>query len=177
MPSAYDPIGARIAESVGFDAIYNGGFVTGGMTCISEPLMTMNEQIDAASKVANAVKIPVIADAGGGYGEPLHCMRTVREFARQGIAGIHIEDQYYPKRAHYHTYIEHAISVEDFVDKIRYACKARDEVDKDFTIIARSDTCRIHGLQEAIKRVNKAADVGADVGMVDRKSTRLNSSH
>lgn len=166
MPSAYDPIGARLAQAVGFPAVYNGGFVTGGMTCISEPLMTMNEQLQAASNMAAAVDIPVVADAGGGYGEPLHCMRTVREYIRLGVAGLHIEDQQYPKRAHYHTYVEHMIPRKDFADKIKYACKERDARDPDFVVIARSDACRIEGLAEAARRVNMAADVGADMGMI-----------
>lgn len=166
MPSAYDAITARLIQSAGFPGVYNGGFVTGGMTCITEPMLTMTEQFQVASTVANAVSVPVVTDAGGGYGEPLHCMRTVREAIRGGIAGIHIEDQQFPKRAHYHTYIEHMIPRGEFVDKIRYACKQRDALDRDFVIIARSEACRIEGLPEAMKRINLAADVGADVGMV-----------
>jgi 2-methylisocitrate lyase-like PEP mutase family enzyme len=104
LPSAYDPVTAKLAQSVGFKSVYNGGFVTGGSTTISEPLLTMNEQITVAGNMAHAVDIPVIMDAGAGWGEPLHTMRTVRECIRAGIAGIHIEDQLYPKRAHYHSY-------------------------------------------------------------------------
>src|SRR5207253_11517203 len=85
-------------------------------------------------------------------------MRSVREFIRAGVAGIHIEDQLYPKRAHYHKYVAHAVSREEFIDKIKFACRARDETDKDFVIIARSDTCRFEGLDEAITRINMAAD-------------------
>jgi 2-methylisocitrate lyase-like PEP mutase family enzyme len=92
-------------------------------------------------------------------------MRTVREFSRAGISGIHIEDQLYPKRAHYHKNVAHAIPREEFVDKIKYAGAARDETDKDFVIIARTDTCRFEGLEEAITRLNMAADVGADIGL------------
>ena len=87
-------------------------------------------------------------------------MRTVREFIRNGIAGIHIEDQLYPKRAHYHRYVVHGIPVEEFVEKIEYSCKQRDETDRDFVIIARTDTCRALGLEEASMRINRAADVG-----------------
>ena len=108
LPSAYDPLIARLAESLGFQTVYNGGFVTGGATCISEPLLTMDEQIRVAAGMAKAVSIPVIMDAGAGWGEPLHTMRTVREAIRAGIAGVHIEDQLYPKRAHYHKYVAHA---------------------------------------------------------------------
>jgi 2-methylisocitrate lyase-like PEP mutase family enzyme len=166
LPSAYDPITARLAESAGFKTVYNGGFVTGASTCISEPQLTMNEQIRVASDMANAVKIPVIMDAGAGWGEPLHTMRTVRECIRAGIAGIHIEDQHFPKRAHYHTYVVHNIPIEEYRDKIRLACEQRDRSDKDFVIIARSDAARIQGLKEAIKRVNLGADQGADMGLI-----------
>jgi methylisocitrate lyase len=166
LPSAYDPITARLAEATGFKSIYSGGFVTGGSSCISEPLLTMNEQIRVAGDMANAVDIPVVMDAGAGWGEPLHTMRTIRECIRAGIAGVHIEDQLFPKRAHYHTYVVHNIPIEEYRDKIRLACEQRDRTDKDFVIIARSDAARIQGLKEAIKRVNIAADQGADMGLV-----------
>ena len=165
MPSAYDAIGGRLVVSLGFPAVYTGGFVTGGSRCASEPLLTMDEQVRVAGDIAAAVTVPLVVDGGAGFGEPLHTMRTVREFVRAGIAGIHIEDQLYPKRAHYHKYVAHAVPREEFVDKIRFACRARDESDKDFVIIARSDTCRFEGPEEAIARINMAADVGADMGM------------
>lgn len=165
MPSAYDALGGRLVEQTGFKAVYVGGFVTGGSRCTSEPLLTMDEQIRTAGDVANAVKIPTIADGGAGFGEPLHTMRTVREFIRAGVAGIHIEDQLYPKRAHYHKYVAHAIPRDEFIDKIKFACRARDETDKDFVVIARTDTCRFEGLEEAMTRLNMAADVGADMGL------------
>jgi 2-methylisocitrate lyase-like PEP mutase family enzyme len=165
MPSAYDALGGRLVEQIGFKAVYVGGFVTGGSRCTSEPLLTMDEQVRTASDVANAVKIPTVADGGAGFGEPLHTMRTVREFIRAGVAGIHIEDQLYPKRAHYHKYVAHAVPRNEFIDKIKFACRARDETDKDFVVIARTDTCRFEGLEEAMTRLNMAADVGADMGL------------
>src|SRR5580704_11645182 len=103
MPVAYDPLGGRLVESLGFKTVYNGGFVTGGSRCTSEPLLTVR----TAGDIAKAVEVPVVADAGAGFGEPLHAMRTVREFIHAGIAGIHIEDQ--RKRAHYHKYVAHVI--------------------------------------------------------------------
>jgi methylisocitrate lyase len=166
MPVAYDAIGGRLVESLGYDAVYTGGFVTGGSRCTSEPMLTMDEQARVAGDVANAVGIPLLADGGAGFGEPLHAMRTVREFIRAGIAGAHIEDQLYPKRAHYHKYVAHAIPRKAFVDKIRFACRQRDRSDPDFVVIARTDTCRFEGLQEAVWRVNAAADVGADMGLI-----------
>jgi methylisocitrate lyase len=166
LPSAYDPITARLAEQTGFKSVYSGGFVTGGATCISEPMLTMSEQIRVAADMAKAVNIPVVMDAGAGWGEPLHTMRTIRECIRAGIAGVHIEDQLFPKRAHYHTYVVHNIPLNEYRDKLRLACEQRDKTDPDFVIIARSDAARIQGLKEAVKRVNVAADQGADMGLI-----------
>ena len=170
MPSSATPLEGRLAEAMGVPVVYTGGYVTGASRMITEPLLTMDEQVRVAGEVAGAVQVPLIADAGAGFGEPLHTMRTVREFAAAGIAGIHIEDQLYPKRAHYHAYQVHAIPLADFVAKIRYACRQRDETDPDFVIIARSDTCREFGLDEAISRINAAAEEGADLGLVFPRS-------
>src|SRR5579864_6782616 len=105
-------------------------------------------------------------------GSASRCIRCARcaKFAAAGVAGIHIEDQLYPKRAHYHAYQVHAIPRAEFVAKIKYACLQRAETDPDFVIIARSDTCREFGLEEAIGRVNEAAAVGADLGLVFPRS-------
>jgi methylisocitrate lyase len=166
MPAVYDALGARLVEHAGFEAVYNGGYVAGGSRAVSEPLLTMTEQITQAADAAAAVSIPMVVDAGAGFGEPLHTMRTVREFIRAGIAGVHIEDQLFPKRAHYHTYQVHEISPAEFGEKIRYACKERDRVDPDFVIIGRSDSCREFGVEVAAERVNIAADAGADLGLL-----------
>lgn len=166
MPAVWDPLGARMVAAAGFEACYVGGYVSGAHRAVSEPLLTMTEQVDVAGLAANAVDIPLIADGGAGFGDPLHTMRTVREFARAGVAGIHIEDQLFPKRAHYHKYQVHACPVEEFALKIRYACRARAEMDPDFLIIARTDTCRELGLEEAIPRLNRAAEEGADLGLL-----------
>jgi methylisocitrate lyase len=166
MPVACDPLYGRLIKSLGFKTVYNGGFATGGSRAVSEPLLTLDEQVRSAGDIAKVVAVPVVADAGAGFGEPLHAMRTVREFIHAGVAGIHIEDQLFPKRAHYHKYVAHVVPRKDFVDKIRFACRQRDETDKDFVIIARSDSCRFEGLEEAVARINLAADVGADLGMI-----------
>jgi len=166
MPSVYDAIGGRLVESLGYEAAYIGGYVTGGSTAITEPLLTMTEQVRLAADIAQSINIPLVADAGAGWGEPVHTMRTVREFIRFGIAGIHIEDQLFPKRAHYHKYVVHGVPVEEFVEKIEYSVKERDRSDPDFVVIARTDTCRALGLEEASMRINRAADAGADLGLL-----------
>jgi methylisocitrate lyase len=166
MPAVYDPLGGRMAAAAGFDAAYVGGYVTGGSRAVTEPLLTMTEQVETAEAVARSAAVPIVCDAGAGFGEPLHVTRTVREFIRAGVAGIHIEDQLYPKRAHYHKYVAHAVPAEELVDKIRWACKERDMTDPDFVVIARTDTCRSEGLAEAVKRINLCAEVGADMGLL-----------
>jgi len=166
MPAVYHPLGARMVAAAGFEAAYVGGYVTGASRCVAEPLLTMTEQVAAAAEAAAAVEIPVVADGGAGWGDPLHTMRTVREFARAGIAGIHIEDQLFPKRAHYHKHQVRALPAEEFALKIRYACRERDRIDPGFVVIARTDTCREHGLEEAVPRLNRAADEGADLGLL-----------
>src|SRR5689334_14303086 len=166
MPVAYDALGGRLLQSLGFDCVYTGGFVTGASRCTSEPLLTMDEQLRTAGDVAAAIDVPLVVDAGAGFGEPLHTMRTVRACIRAGIAGAHIEDQLYPKRAHHHKYVAHAVPRKEFADKIRFACRQRDRSDPDFVVIARTDTCRFEGLKEAIARINLAADAGADMGLL-----------
>jgi methylisocitrate lyase len=166
LPVAYDPLGGRLLQSIGFDCVYTGGFVTGASRCTSEPLLTMDEQLRVAGDVAAAIDIPLVVDGGAGFGEPLHTMRTVRECIRAGIAGAHIEDQLYPKRAHYHKYIAHAVPRKEFAAKINFAGRQREKTDPDFVIIARTDTCRSEGLKEAVARINMAADAGADMGLI-----------
>ena len=153
-PGAYDPLSARVVQALGFAAVYTGGYMTGAHTSITEPLLTLTEQVEVAQKVAHAVDLPVITDAGAGYGDPLHVMRCVREFEAAGIAGIHIEDQVYPKRASYHKGLEHIVPLQEFVERMSYALKARR--DPDFLIIGRTDAF------SASKGVVKSWSVGDD---------------
>jgi methylisocitrate lyase len=166
MPSVYDALGARLVEDAGFEAVYSGGYVCGAASAVSEPMLTMTEQVAMSAAAARAVEIPMVVDAGAGWGDPLHTMRTVREFIHAGIAGIHLEDQVYPKRAHYHAYQVHEIPPEEFARKIAYACRERDRLDPDFVVIARTDSCREFGLDVAADRINRAADAGADLGLL-----------
>src|SRR5204863_2751473 len=166
MPSVYDAIGGRLVQSLGYEAAYVGGYVTGGSTALTEPMVTMTEQVKLAGDITQSIAIPLVVDGGAGFGEPLHTMRTVRECIRAGIAGAHIEDQLYPKRAHYHKYVAHAVPRKEFAAKIAFACRQRDRSDADFVVIARTDTCRFEGLKEAVGRINIAANAGADLGLI-----------
>ena len=136
-PGAYDAIGARVVQALGFQAVYTGGYMSGAHLTVTEPLMTMTEQIDVAARVAGAVDLPVIVDGNAGFGDPLHTWRTVNAYEDAGLAGIHIEDQIYPKRASYHKGLEHIVPIDDFLDKMRHALDARRY--DDFVIIGRTD--------------------------------------
>jgi methylisocitrate lyase len=164
-PGAYDPLSARVVQALGFAAVYTGGYMTGAHTSITEPLLTLTEQVEVAQKVARAVDLPVIADAGAGYGDPLHVMRCVREFEAAGIAGIHIEDQVYPKRASYHKGLEHIVPLQEFVERMRYALQARR--DPDFLIVGRTDAfSAVEGSrEELVRRGMTLKDLGVDAVM------------
>jgi methylisocitrate lyase len=164
-PLCFDPLTARIAAELGYECVGLGGYAFGSASAVSEPLLTMTEVVDQARRITSQVDIPLMVDAGTGYGDPLHVMRTVREFERAGVAAIHIEDQVFPKRAHYHRdYREHTVSAEEMVDKVRFACQARR--DPDFAIIARTDTMRTEGYEEGIRRARLYAEAGADLVML-----------
>ena len=164
-PGAYDPMSARLVQSLGFDTVYVGGYMSGAHLAVTEPLMTLTEQVEVAERVAKSVNLPVLCDAGAGYGDPVHTMHTVRTFERAGICGIHIEDQVFPKRASYHAGLEHVIPIDEFLEKMRYALEARS--DPDFLIIGRTDSfTAVEGdLDDAIRRGNALRDLGVDVVM------------
>jgi 2-methylisocitrate lyase-like PEP mutase family enzyme len=164
-PGAYDPLSARVVQALGFAAVYTGGYMTGAHTSITEPLLTLTEQVEVAQKVARAVDLPVLTDAGAGYGDPLHVMRCVREFEAAGLAGIHIEDQVYPKRASYHKGLEHIVPLQEFVERMSYALQARR--DPDFLIIGRTDAfSAVEGSRdELVRRGSTLKDLGVDAVM------------
>jgi methylisocitrate lyase len=164
-PACFDPLTARIAAGLGFECIAMGGYAYGSASAVSEPLLTMTEVVDAARRITSVIDVPLIVDAATGFGDPLHVMRAVREFERAGVAAIHIEDQVFPKRAHYHRdYREHTVSAEEMIDKVRFACQAR--TDPDFVVVARTDTMRTDGYDEGIRRARLYAEAGADMVML-----------
>jgi len=164
-PSIYDPISARIAESVGFRCISLEGSALGIGTCQVESALGLEDFAKAVRAITAVVNIPLIVDAGGGFGEPAHVFNTVRALEHAGAAGIHIEDQIFPKRFHYFSDGKvDVISAEMMVQKIRYAIKARR--DPDFIIIGRTDTVKTHNLAEGIRRANLYLDAGADMAML-----------
>jgi len=167
-PGVYDPITALIAERAGFRALDLPGSALGYATCMMEPNLSLEDMADATRRITAAVNIPLVTDVGAGFGEPAHVVHTVRLLEHAGAAGIHIEDQIYPKRFHYHRGIEHTIPAEAMIDKIHYALESRR--DPDFVIIARTDTIRTHGFAEGVRRANLYLEAGAHMIMIFPKT-------
>lgn len=164
-PGAYECITARIIEQSGFSAVYMTGAGTAAMLGYPDyGLVTMSEMAENAGRIATAVSTPVIADADTGYGNELNVVRTVREYEQRGVAGIHLEDQGFPKKCG-HLENKVVIPIEDFVAKIRAAVAAKR--DPDFLIIARTDARAVLGFEEAVRRANAALDAGADMAFVE----------
>ncbi len=165
-PGAFDCLSAKAVELAGFSAIYMTGMGTSAsrLGLPDYGLATMSEMVANASAMAATVKIPVIADADTGYGNELNMARTVHEYERHGAAGIHIEDQVFPKKCG-HLDKKQVIPRDEFVSKIRAAVSAR--LDPDFIIIARTDCNAVMGFEEAIARANAALAVGADLALVE----------
>jgi len=168
-PGAYDCITAKLIEQAGFAAVYMTG--AGTAASLGYPdfgLVTMSEMVANARRIAGAVEVPVVADADTGYGNELNVFRTVREFERSGVSGIHIEDQEFPKKCG-HLEGKEIVSREDYLAKIRAAVAARS--DQDFTIIARTDARAVAGFDETIARANAALAAGADMAFVEAPQT------
>jgi 2-methylisocitrate lyase-like PEP mutase family enzyme len=164
-PGAIDPLTARIVERLDFDAVYLGGHSMGIHLGRGQPMTTMTEAIEIASRVVAAVDSPVILDGGAGFGDPVHVVRLVRECERVGVAAVHIEDQPYPKRPGYHRGRGELAPIEVTLAKLVAAVDGRRG--NELMIIARTDALRVTGsLEHAIERCQAFAAAGADALMV-----------
>jgi 2-methylisocitrate lyase-like PEP mutase family enzyme len=169
-PGVHDPLTASIANDVGFDAIYMTGYGT-SISKVGYPdagFVTMGEMVENAKRIRERVSTPVIADADNGYGNASNVIRTVREYIDADVAGIHIEDQTFPKRCG-HTTGRQLISKEEAAGKLRAARDTIDDRGSDLVLIARTDARGASGgsLDEAIDRMHAYVDAGADVAFVE----------
>ncbi len=167
-PGVYDMISARIADRMGFPALYMTGFgvVASHLGLPDAGLATYSDMVGRVSQICTIAKTPLIADADTGYGGLLNVAHTVRGYARAGAAALQIEDQEFPKKCG-HTPGRRVIPCEDMVKKIRVAVEARGEVGGDILIIARTDARTAHGLDEALRRAQAYAKAGADILFVE----------
>jgi 2,3-dimethylmalate lyase len=156
---------ARIAESVGFQAVYMTGFGTAAERGYPDVgLVTQTEMADNARYIASAVDLPLICDADTGYGNPINVTRTIREYEAAGVAGCHIEDQVFPKKCGFFAG-KLVVPVEEHVQKIRAALAARR--DPDFVVIARTDALAVNGWEDVLRRCRAYHAAGADLVFVD----------
>lgn len=157
-PCAYDALSAACIEAAGFRLIGTTGFGMHG-AMLGTPdngMLAFNEMVEACSKMVDAVNVPIMADAEGGYGNAVNTYRTVRCFEKAGLAGLFIEDQNLPPNCPFYKPTQ-MISTQEMCGKIHAACDARKN--DDFVIVARTDA---HG-QEAVERCNAYAEAGADL--------------
>jgi methylisocitrate lyase len=162
VPGAFNAITAKIAQDVGFSAVYvSGAGISNGVGGYPDiGFMTATEMAAQAGYIARAVEIPTIADADNGYGEAVNVFRTVQEYERNGLSGLHIEDQVIPKRCG-HLDGKQVISVDQMREKIAAAVQAR--LNPDFLLIARVDSKAVYGFDEAVRRAHAYLDAGADM--------------
>lgn len=165
-PGVHDGLSARIIEQEGFKALYMTGYGTSA-SMLGKPdvgLLTLTEMAARASRLADAVNIPLIADADTGYGNAVNVTRTVREYEKAGVACLQLEDQVAPKKCGHMTGRE-VIPTDEMVGKIKAACDARR--DDDLMIMARTDARTTHGIEEALERGKAYEEAGADIVFIE----------
>jgi 2-methylisocitrate lyase-like PEP mutase family enzyme len=165
-PGVFELISARIADGMGFDALYMTGYgtVASYLGLPDAGLAGYTDMVNRVACIAGATQTPLIADGDTGYGGLLNVEHTVRGYEKAGAAAIQLEDQEFPKKCG-HTPGRRVVPLEQMVAKIRVARESRDS--KDFLIIARTDARTGYGLDEALKRGEAFAEAGADVLFIE----------
>jgi carboxyvinyl-carboxyphosphonate phosphorylmutase len=166
VPGVYDAIGAKIAQKVGFEAMFQTGYGTSA-TLLGLPdygFIGATETTENARRICRAVSVPVIVDADTGYGNPLSVWKLVTELEAVGAAGIFLEDQKWPKRCG-HMSGKEVIPKEEYSQKLQAALDARKS--KDFIIVARTDARAPEGLDAAIERGLQYKKIGADAIFIE----------
>nr|WP_255676028.1 isocitrate lyase/PEP mutase family protein [Pusillimonas sp. MFBS29] len=165
-PGIFDLISARLADRMGFDALYMTGYgtVASYLGLPDAGLATFTDMLNRASAFAQATETPIIADGDTGYGGLLNVAHTVRGYEAAGLAGIQLEDQEFPKKCG-HTPGRRVVAMSEMVRKIQVAVEAREH--DDFLIVARTDARTTHGLDEALRRAEAYGKAGADILFVE----------
>jgi methylisocitrate lyase len=163
---AHDVFTALLVEQAGFETVFIGGFGTSASMLGLPDLnfLTMTEMADAVRRMAARVSIPVIADGDTGHGDLHNVQRTVECFESAGAAGILLEDQVMPKRCG-HFANKQVIPTDEMVVKIKAAVRAK--TNSNFLIFARTDARQMNGLDDAIDRVNRCCEAGADIAFIE----------
>ncbi len=160
LPGVFSPLVAKMAEKMGFRAIYlSGGALSAGLGVPDIGLISGVEFAEEVRRMTSASSLPLLADADTGFGEALNVERTVRLYEAAGAAGLHLEDQQMPKRCG-HLSGKSLISQAEMVAKVKAAVAAKR--DPNFVIVARTDARGVNGFDDAVSRANAYLDAGAD---------------
>ncbi|HEY1231055.1 MAG TPA: isocitrate lyase/PEP mutase family protein [Ramlibacter sp.] len=165
-PGVHDMVSLRVADRMGFDALYMTGFgtVASHLGLPDAGIATYTDMVQRVDAMASMARTPLIADGDTGYGGLLNVAHAVRGYEKAGAAAIQLEDQEFPKKCG-HTPGRRVVAMEDMVRRIRVAREARSS--SDFLIIARTDARTSLGLDEALRRAEAYARAGADVLFVE----------
>mmetsp|Transcript_16148 Transcript_16148/g.33620 ORF Transcript_16148/g.33620 Transcript_16148/m.33620 type:complete len:310 (+) Transcript_16148:77-1006(+) len=169
-PGVFDGISVRVAEKVGFKALYMTGFgVVGSHLGVPDAgIAGYRDMVERVRVLSGLTSAPLICDGDTGYGGLLNVEHTVKGYEAAGASAIQLEDQDFPKKCG-HTPSRKVVPIEQAVAKIQVAVEARSS--PDFLIIARTDARTAHGLDEAIRRARAFADAGADILFVESPET------
>jgi 2,3-dimethylmalate lyase len=164
-PGVYDMISAKIADGLGFEALYMTGYgVSASLGLPDAGLISYAEMVERVAQICQGTTTPVICDADTGFGGLLNVERAVKGYEAAGAAAIQIEDQVFPKRCG-HTPGRRVVPIEDMVRKVKVAAASRSS--PDFLIVARTDARTNHGLDEALRRGEAFAKAGADILFIE----------
>ncbi len=168
-PGVFDGLSALLVKQAGFPLIYaSGGAISRSKGYPDIGLLTMTEMISTLAQIVEVCQIPVIADADTGFGNSINVRRTVREYEKIGVAGLHIEDQTFPKRCG-HLNDKSLISTIEMCQKIKVARASLEKAET--LLIARTDAIAVEGIQSAIQRACQYHTAGADMIFVEAPET------
>ncbi len=165
-PGVFDGISTRIADQMGFEALYMTGYgtVASHLGLPDAGIATYSDMVGRVEVIAGGTTTPLIADGDTGYGGLLNVQHTVRGYEAAGAAAIQLEDQEFPKKCG-HMLGRRVVPIDDMVDKVKVAVASRES--SDFLIIARTDARTTLGLDEALRRADAYAKAGADILFVE----------
>lgn len=168
MPGCYDALSAKLIEREKLNAGFMSGFAVSS-TRLGMPdtgLISFSEMAEQVRNICNVTSIPIIFDGDTGYGNVVNVYRTVRGFADAGAAAIMIEDQKWPKKCG-HTKGKDVVELDEANSRIKAAVDASKMNNKDILVMARTDAIATRGLDDAIKRMQKFSELGADILFVE----------
>ena len=168
MPGCYDALSAKLIEREELNVGFMSGFAVSS-TRLGMPdtgLISFSEMAEQVRNICNVTSIPIIFDGDTGYGNVVNVYRTVRGFADAGAAAIMIEDQKWPKKCG-HTKGKDVVELDEANSRIKAAVDASKMNNKDILVMARTDAIATRGLDDAIKRMQKFSELGADILFVE----------